>query len=877
MSTSTLRELVEAIKTQGKALAGASGASAATARDLVYLSTSVERLFGADAILELVDSAAKPVTVVSVALASTQAADLTVDQVTKTVIKFTNTSGTHSASDFTATIPNQGVAFVVDNEMPVPVKFKTLEQTTNIISVGAGKKGWVFCNGTVVEHVIDVESITSALTSPTQNPGDMIYRDGKTSGTTEYYNVYVRNYGGQNLYYFSPYSGYTGMGSTYNYNRTPNFVLYPGVTYRFYQEDGTNTGHPIRFSTTQHGTHNSGAELTDINSDGTADITYVGTPGSSGAYTQLVIPTTGTNAATLYYYCSNHNLMGGDGVVSIPSSIGVTKLPIGGAQQVLRVSDDGNRPEWQDDYVRGGVNVGAAAPPNDVTGLWSEGRYRLGTHIENATDYPHAANKGTYTSGHHGNEQGYRGSTCLYWANGKASASAWGHTSEGRQCMEYDKYSPFNGVVLTYNYGSAMGLDATQPSQNYSKYGTKQVITCYNNTALLLEDGTVWVTGRGDEGQVGNGTATDQYGFTKVSMPSAAGPIRLIASTVTYPNSSVTFGALTESGDVYLWGYNGHGQCGSSAGTNQSTPVKHAGLSNIDSLVGGGGGQYGHWAAIDTSGNCFTWGYNGYGQLGHGNTNNTATATQVSPQAGVKVAKVVCAGGGSYGNTYFMMANGRLYACGYNGYGPIGDGSTTQRNSPVLVSTVGLETGKYVVDIFAPGGSNLDATRMALTENGDVYGWGQNARGSVGVGNTSNVYTPQIVPELKFISQFTSSGSTTSTSYYYNNYMAVCHTSFADRMKRINGTVKTAGYSSPSMGRYNVATNESTYKPIYLDARASGRVRFAWASGYHTSSTQEMSRYCIDMDGRLWAWGYSSNGSTFNDTGGSNYVPSIGH
>ena len=240
-------------------------------------------------------------------------------------------------------------------------------------------------------------------------------------------------------------------------------------------------------------------------------------------------------------------------------------------------------------------------------------------------------------------------------------------------------------------------------------------------------------------------------------MPAAAGPIRLIASTGTYPNSSATVGALTESGDVYLWGYNNYGQCGSSAGTNQTTPVKHNGLSNIDSLTGGGGGQYGHWAAIDTSGNCYTWGYNGYGQLGHGNTNNSTTATQVAPQAGIKVAKAVCAGGGSYGNTYFMLANGRLYACGYNGYGVIGDGSTTDRTSPVLVSTVGLEAGKYVVDIFAPGGSYLDATRMALTENGDVYGWGQNARGSVGVG-TSNVYTPQIVPELQFISTFTSSG-----------------------------------------------------------------------------------------------------------------------
>ena len=279
---------------------------------------------------------------------------------------------------------------------------------------------------------------------------------------------------------------------------------------------------------------------------------------------------------------------------------------------------------------------------------------------------------------------------------------------------------------------------------------------------------------------------------------------------------------------------------------------------------------------IDTSGNCFTWGYNGYGQLGHGNATSTSTATQVAPQAGIKIAKVLPAGGNSYGQCYFMMANGRLYASGYNGYGPIGDGSTTQRNSPVLVSTVGLETGKYVVDIFAAGGGYLDCTRMALTENGDVYGWGQNVRGSVGVGSTSNVYTPQIVPELKFISQFTTSGTTTSTSYYYNSYMAVCHNSFEDRMKRINGTVKTAGYSNPSMGRYNMSTNETTYKPIFLDARGAGRVRYAWSGGYHTSNTQEMSKYCIDMDGRLWAWGYNSNGSTFSRTSINDYLPHIG-
>ena len=61
MSTQSLKELVDAIKTQGKLLAGASGTSAATSRDLVYLSTAVERLFGADALLQMVDTASRPV------------------------------------------------------------------------------------------------------------------------------------------------------------------------------------------------------------------------------------------------------------------------------------------------------------------------------------------------------------------------------------------------------------------------------------------------------------------------------------------------------------------------------------------------------------------------------------------------------------------------------------------------------------------------------------------------------------------------------------------------------------------------------------------------------------------------------------------------
>ena len=121
--------------------------------------------------------------------------------------------------------------------------------------------------------------------------------------------------GSQNVFYFL--SGTDSGAGT----RSSNFTFQVGFKYKFDQSDSSNTGHPLRFSVTKDGTHASGSEFT-------TNVTTNGTPGSASAYTQIEITpeTTGIAGATknLYYYCSSHSGMGGDGEVSLYPTAGTS-------------------------------------------------------------------------------------------------------------------------------------------------------------------------------------------------------------------------------------------------------------------------------------------------------------------------------------------------------------------------------------------------------------------------------------------------------------------------------------------------------------------------------------------------------------------------
>ena len=121
--------------------------------------------------------------------------------------------------------------------------------------------------------------------------------------------------GSQNVFYLLGGSD-TGAGTM-----APSLDLGIGFKYKFDISDNSNTGHPLKFSIVQDGSHNGGSEFT-------TNVTTSGTAGSSGAFVQLEITpetmgaSTSSNAGVpvLYPYCPNHSGMGGNAVYSLFAS-----------------------------------------------------------------------------------------------------------------------------------------------------------------------------------------------------------------------------------------------------------------------------------------------------------------------------------------------------------------------------------------------------------------------------------------------------------------------------------------------------------------------------------------------------------------------------
>lgn len=188
--------------------------------------------------------------------------------------------------------------------------------------------------------------------------------------------------------------------------------------------------------------------------------------------------------------------------------------------------------------------------------------------------------------------------------------------------------------------------------------------------------------------------------------------------------------AITARGGVKCWGDNSAGGLGDGTTTASDTPVDVVGLSSgVDAIASGD--RYS--CALTTVGGVKCWGYNHFGQLGDGTTSDSALPVDALGLA-TGVSAIT-----ARGEHTCALIRGAVKCWGANLNGQLGDGTTTSRGDPVEVT--GLASGVIAI---AAGGEHT----CAILTGGGVKCWGWNATGQLGNGRTTDSRVPDDVVGL---------------------------------------------------------------------------------------------------------------------------------
>ncbi len=254
------------------------------------------------------------------------------------------------------------------------------------------------------------------------------------------------------------------------------------------------------------------------------------------------------------------------------------------------------------------------------------------------------------------------------------------------------------------------------------------------HSMAITENGELWVWGYNLNGQQGTGTKI------RVSVPQRV-PLPTQSEVVAVSAGAYHSLALLQDGTVLAWGSNEKGQLGiGSTAEERTTPVIvsiPSGYGKVTAIAGG----FKHNLALTDTGTVFAWGLNDHGQLGTGNNTNSRTPVRVSGLPGPVTAIAACRSGDSSNSYSLALVDGNVYAWGSNKDGQLGNGTTATSMTPGQVS------GLTEVTQIAAGVYHA----MALTQNGDVWVWGSNGYGQLGDGSNSVSTTPKRVPGLSGI------------------------------------------------------------------------------------------------------------------------------
>lgn len=371
----------------------------------------------------------------------------------------------------------------------------------------------------------------------------------------------------------------------------------------------------------------------------------------------------------------------------------------------------------------------------------------------------------------------------------------------------------------------------------------KQISTGEWHTCAVTSSGGVKCWGYNDFGQLGNGTTTSSTAPVDVSG---------LQNGVSFASSGrLHTCALTTSGGVKCWGDNTYGQLGMGTDSGTETcgvaspcsrkPVDVFGLSSDVISISAGRN---HTCAITSSYGMKCWGNNSYGQLGDGMQGwYSSVPVTVSGLSGMlngsANASWMSAGGNHTCARAISVTDASDKCWGYNEFGQLGDGTTTNRKTPVKVSIV---SSPQTLDISA---GKEHTCRTFLTNQGIlVECWGNNSSGQLGNGTTTNNLTPVQVSFLNDAQFYVSAGSEHTCAL------------------TASGGVKCWGRNAYGQLGNGKTTNSTI--PVSVSGLSSGASAVS-AGGKHTCA--------LTSSNTVKCWGMNNNGQLGNGTTVDSTVP----
>ncbi|MBF0487186.1 MAG: hypothetical protein HQK98_03410 [Nitrospirae bacterium] len=378
-----------------------------------------------------------------------------------------------------------------------------------------------------------------------------------------------------------------------------------------------------------------------------------------------------------------------------------------------------------------------------------------------------------------------------------------------------------NGTLTGDTYTTGAVTSACTVTAAFTQNAYSAITAGGLHTAALRNDGTIWAWGFNYQGQLGSGSNTDSWSPEQVVDVGYTG----LSGFTSIASGFYHTIALKSDGTVWTWGYNVMGQLGDGTTTDRNTPVQVTGITGAVAAIGGGVMQT---TALMGDGTVYAWGYNGFGQLGDGTTTDRHSPVKISGLTGVSEIS------SSWYHTAVLMSNGTVWTWGYNGAGQLGNGNTTNSLSPVQVS------GLTGVSAIATGYLHTAALKM----DGTVWMWGDNTNGQLGDGTTTDRLTPVAVV------------GPSGPGSYLTGIVAIASEYETMIALRNDGTVWTWGLNSYG-GLGNGTTTNST-KPVQVTGFASGWPTAIAAGTFHMVTENN--------DGTLYDWGLNSYGQLGDGT-----------